>query len=108
MINELEIYVRRSTLDAPIRFREYVEATETRKQFASRVIHGYRVVYGDMPRVAPAGGLECGDELYRWLHYGTDNDTVHRAAANDIDFETRAARSSMCNPLFCEVVIAGT
>ena len=28
------------------------------------------------------------------------NDTVHRAAANDIDFKNRAARGSVCNGLF--------
>jgi hypothetical protein len=31
---------------------------------------------------------------------GWDNDIVHPAAANDIDFKTRAARGSVCNGLF--------
>jgi hypothetical protein len=34
----------------------------------------------------------------------TPNDTVHRAAANDIDFKTRATRGSVCNGLFCYFV----
>ncbi len=29
----------------------------------------------------------------------SDNVTVHRAAANDIDFRSRAARGSVCNGL---------
>jgi hypothetical protein len=29
------------------------------------------------------------------------NATVHRAAANDIDFRNRATRGSVCNGLFC-------
>jgi len=30
----------------------------------------------------------------------SQNGTVHRAAANDIDFRNRAARGSVCNGLF--------
>ncbi len=33
-----------------------------------------------------------------------DNVTVHRAAANDIDFKTRAARGSVCNGWLSAVV----
>jgi hypothetical protein len=31
--------------------------------------------------------------------FQADNDPVHRAAANDVDFRTRAARGSVCNGL---------
>jgi hypothetical protein len=33
----------------------------------------------------------------------SDNGTVHRAAANDADFRTRAARGSVCNGLLFRI-----
>jgi hypothetical protein len=33
------------------------------------------------------------------------NDGVHRAAANDIDFKSRAARGSVCNALFATISV---
>ena len=34
----------------------------------------------------------------------SQNPWVHRAAANDIDFRTRATRGSACNPLLCDLL----
>jgi len=46
------------------------------------------------------GATTIGVEATRlWLWYSWPNDTVHPAAANDIDFKTRAARGSVCNGL---------
>jgi hypothetical protein len=36
----------------------------------------------------------------RRLVLRSHNATVHRAAANDVDFKTRATRGSVCNGLF--------
>jgi hypothetical protein len=40
-----------------------------------------------------------------WKAPSKQNDSVHRAAANDIDFRNRAARGSVCNGLLLPVFL---